>query len=108
MTTPLALLIPERFRAIHRQHVERFAAAGQEIARKMGDRDVAVVGLRKTGEEFPADASISKLEVGGERILTVARESGAHEVWRVRCGVAPGASRLRASLTHGRNRGVSR
>ncbi len=68
---PLDILIPERFRGIHRQHVERFAA-GREVARRMGERGADIVGLRKSGEEFPADAAISKLEVGGKRVLTVA------------------------------------
>lgn len=57
---------------MHRQHVERFAAEGREIARKMGDRSAVITGLRKNGEEFPADAAISKIEVGGKGILTVA------------------------------------
>jgi PAS domain S-box-containing protein len=65
------ILLPERFRAIHRRHVEGFAAAG-EAARRMGERGSAIVGLRKSGEEFPADAAISRLEVQGKTILTVA------------------------------------
>lgn len=69
--SPLGILIPERFRAIHRQHLERFAS-GDQSSRRMGERGAAILGLRKNGEEFPADAAISKLEVGGERILTVA------------------------------------
>ncbi|MBZ0235046.1 MAG: PAS domain S-box protein [Deltaproteobacteria bacterium] len=68
---PLATLIPERLRAIHHQHVATFAT-GHEVARKMGDRGAVIVGRRKDGVEFPADAAISKLEVDGERILTVA------------------------------------
>lgn len=68
---PLDILIPERFQAIHREHVERFAA-GREVARRMGERGAEIVGLRKSGEEFPADAAISKLEASGKRILTVA------------------------------------
>jgi len=68
---PLDILIPEQLRAIHRQHVERFAK-GSESAGPMGERGSVIVGLRKNGEEFPADASVSKLEVGGKRILTVA------------------------------------
>ena len=68
---PIDILIPERFRAIHRQHLERFASADQS-SRRMGERGTAILGLRKNGEEFPADAAISKLEVGGETILTVA------------------------------------
>jgi signal transduction histidine kinase len=38
----------------------------------MGDRPAMVLGRRKYGEEFPADAIISKLRVGDQRILTIA------------------------------------
>ncbi len=66
---PLDSLIPERLRVIHRQHLERFAA-GEATARRMGDRST-IEGRRKNGEEFPAEAAISKIEVGGQRLLTV-------------------------------------
>ena len=68
---PLEILFPERFRAIHGRHVETFAA-GTAGGRRMGGRGTPIFGLRKTGEEFPVDAAISKLEVGGTTILTVA------------------------------------
>jgi PAS domain S-box-containing protein len=67
--TPIDTLIPERFRVAHRRHVEKFGS-GQELARPMG-KPRAVFGLRKNGEEFAADAAISRLEVGDTRILTV-------------------------------------
>jgi PAS domain S-box-containing protein len=67
----LDMLIPERFRTIHREHIAGFAA-GQQTARRMGRGKSAIFGLRKNGQEFPADAAISRLEVGGKRILTVA------------------------------------
>jgi PAS domain S-box-containing protein len=67
---PLNLLIPERFRAVHRQHIEKFAA-GQQTARHMAARNARIYGLRKNGEEFPTDAAISKLDVGGKILLTV-------------------------------------
>ncbi len=67
----LDLLIPKRFHAAHRRHVERFAA-GDATARRMGERHAEIVALRKNGEEFPADAAISKLQIDGRRILTVA------------------------------------
>ena len=69
--TPLDRLIPQRFRSIHRQHVENFAS-GDSIARRMGERLTTIAGLRKNGEEFPAEAAISKLGVGDATILTVA------------------------------------
>ena len=65
------MLIPDRFRELHRLHLERFAA-GDEAARRMGERGGEILGIRKNGEEFPADAAISKLDVAGKRILTVA------------------------------------
>ena len=68
---PLEMLIPERFRAIHRERLERFAS-GDQGSRRMGERRAGIVGLRKNGEEFPADAAISMLEMGSEKILTVA------------------------------------
>ena len=68
---PVETLIPERFRTAHRQHVERFA--GESVAaRRMGERGTKIFGLRKNGEEFPADAAISKLKLDGSTVLTVA------------------------------------
>jgi PAS domain S-box-containing protein len=69
--TPLERLIPERFRRAHGLDVERFAS-GDAIARQMGERGGTIVGLRKNGEEFPAEAAISKLQVGEKRLLTAA------------------------------------
>ncbi len=67
---PLELLIPHRFRSSHKDNVARFWGSG-ENPRRMGERQ-GVAGLRKDGSEFPAEASISKIEVGGERIFIVA------------------------------------
>ncbi len=66
---PLDILIAKRFRALHHEHVKRFAL-GPDTARRTGHR--ALSGLRKNGEEFSIDAAISKLEVDGTKILTVA------------------------------------
>ncbi len=67
--SPLGRFIPERFRAVHRRHVERFAATGV-TSRRMGDTTV-LYGLRADGEEFPIDASISQVVVGGKKLYTV-------------------------------------
>jgi PAS domain S-box-containing protein len=67
---PLDLLMPERFRERHREHVHRLTA-GAPTARKMGQRDLSIRGRRSSGEEFPAEAAISKLEVAGSSVLTV-------------------------------------
>jgi PAS domain S-box-containing protein len=67
---PLDMLIPERFRAAHRRHVEDFVSGGS-TTRRAGKRGAAIYGLRCSGEEFPVDASILRLSVGGTSILTV-------------------------------------
>ena len=70
---PLDTLIPERFRSRHRKDVRDFAAS-PVAARRMAERQV-IYGLRKDGTEFPAEASIAKLEAGGERIyMAVVRD----------------------------------
>ena len=66
---PLDLLLPERFVQAHRQHINDFSQAHNQ-ARKMGERR-EIFGRRKGGAYFPAEASISKLELGGEKIFTV-------------------------------------
>jgi PAS domain S-box-containing protein len=64
----IEILIPERFRAAHEEQVREFAAS-PVAARRMGERG-QISGRRKGGEIFPADASISRIEVGGRRIFT--------------------------------------
>lgn len=53
------VLIPQRFRELHRDYIGEFGA-GALAARRMGQRN-RIVGLRKGGEEFPAEATILKL-----------------------------------------------
>lgn len=66
---PLDILLPENVRSLHSRHVAAFAA-GATTARHMGERQ-EIHGRRKNGEEFPAEAAISKLEVEGQAIMTV-------------------------------------
>ncbi len=66
---PLDQFIPSRYRAAHRRHIRKFGEV--EISgRKMGQRE-GIFGLRKSGEEFPLEASISHVEFGGKRVYTV-------------------------------------
>ncbi|MFL5619417.1 MAG: sensor histidine kinase [Gemmatimonadaceae bacterium] len=62
----LAMLLPERFRSAHRGHVHGFGAAHGR-ARLMGERQ-EISGLRKSGEEFPAEASIQRMVIEGKNI----------------------------------------
>src|SRR5512132_1156097 len=57
----LDVFLPPRFRAVHAGHVRAFGHA-TEHARRMGHRR-QVSGLRADGSEFPAEASISKLDL---------------------------------------------
>jgi len=66
---PLAWFIPERFRDAHKGHLERFGATNA-TSRRM-DASRVVVGLRRNGEEFPIEASISQAVEGGKRFFTV-------------------------------------
>ena len=66
---PLDLLLPVRFRGTHASFVSQFGRSGDQ-ARRMGHRS-EIFGLRKNGDEFPAEASISKLDMPGQRLYTV-------------------------------------
>jgi PAS domain S-box-containing protein len=66
---PLEMLIPERFRAGHRNHVGQFGRTGA-TSRRMGDPRV-LYGLRASGEEFPIEASISQHIEDGRKLFTV-------------------------------------
>ena len=63
-------LIPERFRDSHREHIRQFGAQNM-TRRPMGERGAQLHGLRRSGEEFPMEASISQIEVKGETFFTV-------------------------------------
>jgi PAS domain S-box-containing protein len=69
MGRPLEQLIPERYRSTHASHVRRFGHSDVR-ARRMGERG-QILGLRKNGEEFPAEAAISHLGAEPEKIYSV-------------------------------------
>ncbi|MEP7296435.1 MAG: PAS domain S-box protein [Burkholderiales bacterium] len=58
---PLATLIPLASRHAHARHVEEFAAS-DAVERRMSKR-APIVGLRADGEEFTAEAVVSRLEL---------------------------------------------
>jgi PAS domain S-box-containing protein len=61
------LIIPERYRDAHRNGLRRYLETGQG---EVLGRRIEVSGLRKNGEEFPVELSISPLQ-DGESILFV-------------------------------------
>ncbi len=66
---PLDRLLPMPSRAVHRGHMRTFAE-GQVDARIMADRR-EIAGVRKNGERFPAEASIARVTIDGERTFMV-------------------------------------
>ena len=61
--------IPHRFRLEHGAHVRRFGETG-DTNRTMGTFG-ALWALRSNGEEFPIEASISRVEDAGKKLFTV-------------------------------------
>ena len=66
----LDILLPQALRQIHRRHVESFEQSASQ-SRLMAERNTEVRGLRKDGREFPAEASIAKLQTKAGTIFTV-------------------------------------
>jgi len=62
-------LIPERYRSSHPRHVAEFGRS-QVTARRMGERR-EIAGVRKNGEEFPAEAAIAQVHQAGDVIYSV-------------------------------------
>lgn len=67
--SPVERFIPEHFRTLHGDQVRQFATAG--IAARTVGQTMAFWGMRADGMEFPIEASISKVHVGGQWRLTV-------------------------------------
>ena len=69
MGQPFDLLLPEKFREAHRQHIRVFSESSAS-ASTMDERE-QIYGRRKNGEEFPAEASITKIDFKNEKLFTV-------------------------------------
>ncbi len=70
MGVSLERLLPERFHAMHRAHMRAFAESPESERHMHSLREIQ--GRRKSGEEFPAEATVSKLKVGGRQLYTIA------------------------------------
>ena len=69
MGRPIEVLIPKRFRASHHGQVEEFGHSAVK-ARRMGERE-SIWGMRKNGEEFPAEAAISHIPSPNGQVFSV-------------------------------------
>ena len=75
---PLEILLPLRYRGTHGAKVRAFGVAHGH-ARLMGERQ-QIMGLRKTGEEFAAEAAIERIEDGGRTVYaTILRDVSARK-----------------------------
>ena len=61
--------LPQRFRKAHEEHIRVFGRT-RITSRRMGTLGT-VTGLRSDGTEFPAEASISQVDVAGSKLYTV-------------------------------------
>ncbi|MEW6683614.1 MAG: EAL domain-containing protein [Nitrospirota bacterium] len=65
---PLDRLMPDRFAKPHRDHVRAFGS-GSVAARRMAERQ-EIIGRRKDGTEFPAEATIARTSEEGRILYT--------------------------------------
>lgn len=69
----VGVLMPQRVHKVHDEHVQRFVASAKTSVAMSKRREV--FGVRKTGEEFPAEVSIAKVkEDGGWAFVAILRD----------------------------------
>jgi PAS domain S-box-containing protein len=99
---PLDRFIPAQFREAHRRHVQAFASSG--TTSRSAHSPGILSGLRANGEEFPMEATISQVTVGGERLYTVIlrdiTERKRAEEALLRSEKLASAGRLAATIAH--------
>lgn len=66
---PISLLLPSRFREVHAKHVTAFAKNG--VSTRSMHTLGEITGLRNSGDEFPAEASISQSTLDGTKFFSV-------------------------------------
>ncbi len=66
---PVERFIPERFRAAHHGHLQRFGQLPESQHAALQPRRIC--GRRASGEEFPIEASVSRTTVDGHPLLTI-------------------------------------
>lgn len=66
---PLDRFLPGEFRLVHHEHVRKFGEAGV-TTRSMTSPGV-LTALRANGEQFPIEATVSQVQVAGQKLYTV-------------------------------------
>ena len=103
----LNCLIPDRVRHIHDRYIRDFAAS-KVVSKRMSERS-EVAGLRKNGEEFPAEVSLSRLDTPNGTVFTAilrdvtaqkAAQSELLEAKRTAEAASEAKSRFLANMSH--------
>jgi PAS domain S-box-containing protein len=73
----VAILMPEPYRSQHDQYIQRYLKTGERRIIGIGRE---VLAQRKDGSLFPAELSVSEIQMGGERAFAgVVRDITAHK-----------------------------
>lgn len=97
MGEPLSVLVPEGSRAAHARFVEQFRES-KAASRMMGER-AEVMGVRRNGEVFPLEATITKVMTAGALTYT-AHLRDVTERNRARDRLQESERRIRAVFDH--------
>jgi PAS domain S-box-containing protein len=66
---PLDRFLPEEFREVHRQYIDRFGATG--VTKRSMRSPATLKAVRSSGEQFPIEATISQVGEGEHKRYTV-------------------------------------
>lgn len=69
MGKPINILIPERFHQSHDSHINKYLHGNNNTIQMEGRREI--LGVKKDGTEFLAEASVSKFDIGNDTISIV-------------------------------------
>ncbi len=74
---PVDILIPERFRKSHDEHIKKYI---QNPRKRFMGEELGLYGLRKDGTEFPVDIALSYvLTKDGIKVLSIIRDITEHK-----------------------------
>jgi PAS domain S-box-containing protein len=75
---PIDRFIPTRYRDFHREQILRFGETN--VTSRSMETQFPITGLRVDGMEFPIEASISQIEVNGQKLYTVIHRDITHRL----------------------------